>query len=230
MFLAMILAHLVGDYILQWNQLAVWKSREFKGVVVHALIVSFVTWLFAQPFQETTTTVLIIASSHFMIDAGQFFFKSKMNPLWRFALDQLAHFAIIIAALVVGGYIEMTQGWLNWGLLLTNNQIMPYLLAYAFLTMPAWVIIKFLVFGLTNSSAPNFIDQGKYLSMMERLLVATFVLIGQFFLLPLIVAPRLALEWRNVANSEKSAVYLTEWLVSIFLAVTIGLWLNIWQG
>ena len=47
MIISMFLAHLVGDYILQWDELALWKSREYKGVFVHGLIVSIITFLFA---------------------------------------------------------------------------------------------------------------------------------------------------------------------------------------
>ena len=50
MITAMLLAHLVGDYVLQWDALAAWKSRALAGVAVHAAIVTAVTWLFALPF------------------------------------------------------------------------------------------------------------------------------------------------------------------------------------
>ena len=40
MITSMFLAHLVGDYILQWDSLAMWKSREYKGVLAHTLVVS----------------------------------------------------------------------------------------------------------------------------------------------------------------------------------------------
>ena len=53
MVIAMFLAHLVGDYILQWDSLAQWKAREFRGVVVHSLILFLVTAAFALPFQPT---------------------------------------------------------------------------------------------------------------------------------------------------------------------------------
>jgi len=50
MVVIMFLAHLVGDYVLQWDRLAQWKSRELKGVLAHGLMVGVVTWLFSLPF------------------------------------------------------------------------------------------------------------------------------------------------------------------------------------
>jgi hypothetical protein len=46
MVTAMLLAHLVGDFILQFDSVARWKSESFTGVVVHSLIVTAVTPLF----------------------------------------------------------------------------------------------------------------------------------------------------------------------------------------
>ena len=47
MIVAMLLAHLIGDYIFQWDGLANWKSRAIQGVLVHGAIVSSVTVLMA---------------------------------------------------------------------------------------------------------------------------------------------------------------------------------------
>lgn len=70
MIIAMFLAHLVGDYILQWNSLAAWKSRALSGVVVHCLVVLAVTWLFIMPFNPGWWPwVLVIGLAHFAIDA-----------------------------------------------------------------------------------------------------------------------------------------------------------------
>jgi len=36
----MLVAHLFGDYLLQWNELARWKARSLWGVVAHGGIVT----------------------------------------------------------------------------------------------------------------------------------------------------------------------------------------------
>lgn len=226
MITAMILAHLVGDYILQWNSLAAWKSRSLAGVSVHCLIVFGITWLFALPFGASFLIVAFIGVLHFLIDAFQQWAKPQIAPLLRFSLDQIAHFAVIFMALWLGGYLN--RGWLSaaagW---MHNDALMLHLLAYAFLTMPAWVIIKFLVYGLVKDAPPHFAQSDKYAGIFERLLMATFVLLGQLFLIPFVVAPRLAMEWQKVQEGETTAVYLTELLVSITLAIGIGVLLSL---
>jgi hypothetical protein len=49
MVIAILLSHLFGDYILQWDSLSRWKSQALGGVLVHGAIVIAITWLFSLP-------------------------------------------------------------------------------------------------------------------------------------------------------------------------------------
>lgn len=226
MFLAMILAHLVGDYILQTNQIALWKSKSLWGVTIHCAIVALVTWLFALPFQPDWFVVPLICAAHYAIDAAQFLIKPKLTPLTRFSLDQLGHFIVIVVALYLGGFIDirvMTQTAVH---LVENRQKMLFMLGYAFVTMPSWVVIKFAAYGLIIQAPPNFVDNDKYIGIIERLLVVTFVVLGQFYLAPLVIAPRLMLGLQERRGEEETAVFLAESLISLATAVAVGLTLS----
>ncbi|MCP4427895.1 MAG: DUF3307 domain-containing protein [Chloroflexi bacterium] len=228
MTIAMLLAHLVGDYILQWDSLALWKSRELKGVLAHGLIVTFVTFLFILPFDPTWVYgAAFISVAHILIDAVQLRFKPPIPPLFRFILDQIAHFAVIILALTAGGYLVLPTLTADFVAILQDDRLLLYALGYAFITMPAWVLVKFAAYGLVKGSAPSFPGiSNKYLGILERILITTFVMLGQFIVVPLVAAPRLALEWSRVNDGEETAVYLVELLASVALAVAIGLILS----
>jgi len=227
MIISMFLAHLVGDYILQWDSLAAWKGRELKGVLAHGLIVTIVTFLFVLPFEPLWIEgVIFICTAHILIDASQLYIKPPIAPLLRFGLDQLAHFTIITVALVWGGYLEVGQLSGQLTAVFQNDRIWFILLVYAFITMPVWVIIKFLAYGLVKGAPPDFGGTNKYVGSLERMLIATFVAMGQFFLVPLVALPRLVVEWPTVKRGE-TAVYLAELLGSIYMAVVIGLLLAI---
>ena len=225
MIIAMFLAHLVGDYILQWDSLALWKSRAWQGVVAHGLIVFIITWLFSLPFDPTWWSgVVFISVAHILIDAVQLRLKPPVPPLVRFGLDQLAHLTIIITALSAGGFLALPDLSVAVADVIKNDRLLIYLLGYAFVTMPAWVLIKFAAYGLISGSAPRFPGiSNKYLGILERILITTFVALGQFLLVPLVAAPRLALEWSAINDEGESAVYLAEFLASIALAVVTGL-------
>lgn len=224
MVTAMILAHLIGDYILQWNSLAAWKAREMKGVVAHSVVLTAVT-LFCAAFVDPAWLpwAVFISLMHFLIDALGLKFKLPLTPLGRFAVDQAAHFAVIFFALAAGGYLELPGFVYALSFTLQSDTWTLYLLGYAFVTMPAWVLVKFTAYGLVNGSAPDFADSSKYLGILERLLIVTFVAVGQFYLVPLVILPRLALEWPAIHDSGREAVYLAELLASVTLAVVIGL-------
>ena len=224
MIAAMFLAHLVGDYILQWNSLAAWKSKSLSGVAFHSLIVLVATWLFALFINPAWWPwVLFIAVLHFVIDASQLWVRLPVSPLARFMLDQLAHFVVILLALSVGGYLDLGQALATWQTGWQQEKALFYLLPFAFVTMPAWVVVKFTAYGLVKGTAPDFGGNSKYLGMMERILMMVFVALGQFYLVPLVILPRFALEWPEVARREDTAVYLAELLASVTLAVAAGL-------
>ena len=224
MTIAMFLAHLVGDYILQWNSLAAWKSRELKGVMVHCLVVFVITWLFILPFNPNWWPwVIFIGVAHFLIDAVQLRIKLPVPELARFTLDQMAHIVVITIALAAGGYLDVSVLLQNSQTVLQSDLLLTYLLGYAFVTMPAWVLVKFTAYGLVQGSAPQFGDSSKYLGIMERVLMTTFVAIGQYLLVPLVILPRLVMEWPQVANDKRAPVYLAELLASVILSVLVGL-------
>ena len=228
MIIAMFLAHLVGDYILQWNSLAAWKSRALSGVTVHCLIVFAVTWLFILPFNDAWWPwVVFIGLAHFVIDAVQLRVNLPIPELARFTLDQLAHGLVITVALANGGYLDIAAVLKSSLTLLQSDLLLVYLLGYAFVTMPAWVLVKFTAYGLVQGAAPQFGDSSKYLGILERLLMTTFVAIGQYILVPVVILPRLLMEWPDVANDERAPVYLAELLTSVMLAVIIGIWFRL---
>jgi hypothetical protein len=206
-----------------------WKSRALKGVLAHGLVVTFVTFLFILPFDPAWWQgAAFISILHIVIDAVQLKVKPPILPLFRFILDQMAHFTVIIVALASGGYLTMATVWPDLAQVLQNDRTWLYLLGYAFVTMPAWVLVKFAAYGLVKGSAPAFPGiSNKYLAIMERILITTFVALGQFILVPLIALPRLVVEWPVVRDGEETAVYLAEFLASITLAVLIGLALSL---
>lgn len=229
MISAMILAHLVGDYVLQWDSLAAWKSRSLGGVLAHSGVVFLVTWLFSLPFDPSWWPgVVFIGVAHFIIDALPLYVSLPGPPLARFALDQAAHALVIGVALIGGGYLSLTQASAALVETLQGDQILLYLLGYAFITMPVWVIAKFMAYGLVRGTGPNFPEgTNKYVGILERVLITTFVLLGQFLLVPVAAAPRLVLEWPRVTGDERAPVFMVEFLCSVTMAVGTGLLLSL---
>lgn len=245
MILAMLLAHLVGDYILQWDDLSRWKSERLSGVLVHGLIILGVTLLFSYPFDpDFWPWAVFIAVTHTLIDAVELPIRRRLNrqgsgkaALFLFLADQAAHLTIIAVALIGSGYLVVPALGENLAAASNDNPLLTFLVAYAFLTMPAWILIKFLVYPLMNGSAPDFSRTfgGKYFSMLERGTIATLIIFGQFILIPLVAIPRLVFQWSQASQEQTSDYYsgrkrsliqAAELIASVALAVAIGLGLR----
>jgi hypothetical protein len=247
MIIAILLAHLVGDYILQWDSLSRWKSQAFGGILVHGAIVTAATWLFSLLFDPGWWPwALFIGVTHTLIDGIQLPIRryllhqeKGLSAAGRFITDQFLHLAMIYFALSWSGYLTPASLPADLAAAVENHRPLVYALGYAFLTMPAWVVIEFLAYGLIKGSAPDFslAVRSKYASILERGLIVTLVLLGQFLLIPLVALPRLAAEWpeitgqtrhragrkRQPVDGRRPTVYLTELLASVSLAIAVGL-------
>ena len=160
MIIALFLSHLVGDFILQWNRLAAWKSHSQKGVLVHSLVVVASTGLFALPFDAGWWPwVLFVGATHLAIDAGQLWLRQRFRwspvggwALARFAIDQALHVAVLVFALAASGYLSPLAPGRDLLLCVRQHPWLAYGLGYAFILMPAWVMLKFLVYGLVQGA------------------------------------------------------------------------------
>ena len=114
-----------------------------------------------------------------------------------------------------------------WAGIVTSARQTPLLtalLGYVFITMPTWVLLKFLVYGLMKGQPPDFpAGPNKYVGIAERVLIATLVAFGQVLLVPLVALPRLVMEWPRVVRGGGDTVYLAELISSMVLAVAVGL-------
>ena len=234
MVIVMFLAHLVGDYILQWDALARWKSRELKGVLAHGGVVFLVTLAFSLAFNSGWWPwALAIGLTHTAIDAlwlGNRLWRPGMGlpPVIRLIVDQGLHLAIIVAALAASGYLAVPSPADDLLGMVRSNRWWVYALGYAFITMPAWIAVEFGVYGLVRASSDGFSSSlNKYVGIAERGLITTCVVLGQFALVPLVALPRLIFDAPQAVAGRRVALYVVELLTSLTLAVAVGLGLRL---
>ncbi len=230
MVAAIFLSHLVGDYILQWNGLALLKSKSLKGVMLHGGIVWLVTWVISAFFDpHWWPWALFLGVTHTLVDALPLWFGKYVTPLQRFVLDQLIHCSLIMFVLKASGYLADLPAATGRLASLQDYRFLTFALGYAFITMPAWVLVEFLAYGAVRGPAPDFPPAtNKFVGILERGLITTFVVLGQFMLVPLVAVPRLVFQGRQVLSTppQRAMPYVAEMLASMALAIAIGLWLR----
>ena len=100
----LILAHLLGDFVLQPASLVQWKMKSMKGVFVHVLIHFVVGNLILLPFilngyKWLTLVVLCICFAHFWIDQAKINYNLKYDTKVKpFLIDQMLHLLTLLVA------------------------------------------------------------------------------------------------------------------------------------
>lgn len=99
-FYQLLLAHLIADFPLQFNELFKLKVKSKWGVLLHSAIVGVVAILFLLPYVFCIwmwVAIIILIASHFLIDYARVILarKTNLDNLWMFLLDQFCHIGVV---------------------------------------------------------------------------------------------------------------------------------------
>lgn len=226
-FTKLILAHLLGDFVLQPDSwVADKESRKLKSkfLYLHILIHTLLSFVFLWDLQLWWVAVLV-GVFHFIIDACKLIFQNVKTKKRWFLIDQLLHI------LVIGG-VSLYFKEFSFEVLEDQN-FLKILVAALFLTTPASIFIKILLSSWTPVPETNNAIQteslasaGKYIGILERLLVFTFILVNHWEGVGFMVAAKSVFRFSDLAQAKQRK--LTEYvligtLLSFGMAVLIGI-------
>ncbi len=102
LILQILVAHLLGDFVFQSNELIKRKYESWKGTFQHATIIAFFTTLFLLPYwaqPKAWLTVGIIFVVHFVQDVLKVEYDARFNKnhsTLPFFIDQFCHISLIV--------------------------------------------------------------------------------------------------------------------------------------
>jgi hypothetical protein len=226
-FTKLILAHLFGDFILQPNSwVAEKESKKLKSkyLYLHVLIHTVLSFIFLWDLQLWWVAVLV-GITHFIIDAAKRSFQTIKNKKGWFFIDQVLH--ILVIAGLSFYFNEFNFEFLK------DQEILKILMTALFLTTPASIFIKILLSSWTpvpetvsNIQTESLSSAGKYIGILERLLVFTFILVNHWEGVGFMVAAKSVFRFSDLAQAKQRK--LTEYvligtLLSFGLAVLTGI-------
>ena len=226
-FIQLILAHLLGDFILQPNSWVAEKEDKklnSKYLYLHVLIHTVLSLIFLWDLQLWWVAVLV-GITHFMIDAAKLIFQNVKTKKRWFFIDQLLH--VLVIAGVSFYFREFSFEFLQ------DQEFLKVIMAALFLTTPASIFIKILLSSWTPApDGPNTIQTeslssaGKYIGILERLLVFTFIMVNHWEGVGFMVAAKSVFRFSDLAQAKQRK--LTEYvligtLLSFGLAVLTGI-------
>ncbi|AZA59880.1 DUF3307 domain-containing protein [Chryseobacterium indoltheticum] len=226
-FIQLILAHLHGDFILQPNSwVADKENRKLKSsyLYFHVLIHTILSFIFLWDLKLWWVAVLV-GITHFIIDACKLSFQNIQTKKTWFFIDQVLHVAVI-------GGVSLYFSEFNFEFL-KDQEFLKILMAALFLTSPASIFIKLLLSSWTpvsegenNLQSESLSSAGKYIGILERLLVFAFIVVNHWEGVGFMVAAKSVFRFSDLAQAKQRK--LTEYvligtLLSFGTAVLAGI-------
>ncbi len=230
LLLRLIAAHAVSDFILQpkrWVDDRNARKIKSKNLYWHTLITGALTYL-ALGSWFPLWIPLVITLSHFAIDLLKSY-KGKDNTLW-FIGDQILHILIILICWLVYTK-QFTLLYDDFISQYYNPKTLLILVAYVVVTIPMAVIMTKLTakwsratYDSTNDESLK--DAGKWIGIIERILVLTFTLAGKYEAIGFLLAAKSVFRFgdlRDAKDRKRTEYILIGTLLSFSLSIILGL-------
>ena len=195
-----LIAHCITDFLLQSAKGV--KSKQEKilrsaSLYKHIGVLIIITWLLIWD-RNQWLAVSIIALTHLIIDAAKLWANKKIseksNPhkdIWLFSIDQLLHVIVIVWVWLqmIGGYHAIAR---MAKIILPDYHLLLRVLGYLILIGPVTYIIRFLTKKWSDhlDTREGLQDAGKWIGILERILIITLVFIEQFTAIGFLVAAK----------------------------------------
>lgn len=231
-FIPLILAHLLGDFLLQPNSWVADKERKKAGSVylyLHILLHTVLAFVFLWNI-ELWWIAAVIGVSHFLIDWAKLNFQNAKTKRTWFFVDQLLH------VLVIGGLSMLHFPYFRLDDFF-NSESLKLITAVVFLTVPSSIFIKTLISIWTpvtiehsKLQTESLVNAGKYIGILERLLVFVFILVDHWEGVGFMIAAKSVFRFSDLAEAKQRK--LTEYvligtLLSFGVAVLTGILVKI---
>ena len=221
---ALVLAHLVADFLLQTD--AMIRDKERLPVLLgHVGIVTAASWT-ALGFAAVPLLLLLVAATHFVVDLAKLRWAASRRArglesgFAGFATDQAAHLAVIAVAAGLWPGAWAAGLWADPDVLarLPSVARLPEAMALAAgLIATVWTggyAVREVIAGLkipidpaTDTSLPQ---GGKLIGRLERLMILMLLLADQPDAIGLLIAAKSILRFNELAASDRRA---TEYVI-----------------
>lgn len=221
-----LIAHVLGDFVLQadhWIKDKQLKKVKSRFLYFHIIIHAGLLLVLLQFNFEFWVAFLVIPISHYVIDIIKIYLEEKINSRYLFTFDQLAHLAVILG---LAWYYYPQELTLNIQL---SNTLLLLMLSIILLTYGVAVFIKVImsIWDLPEDSDKDSLSKaGKYIGILERLFVFSFVAMQEWQAIGFLIAAKSVFRFGDLSRAKDRK--LTEYiligtLLSFGFAILVGL-------
>ena len=218
----LLLAHLLTDFILQPKSWVTDRNEKHFAslkLYLHGMVTMGFAWLLMGVHYWIPALVILV--THILIDG----WKSYQKPTATyFLIDQLLHFTVMAGCwfFLFFQWQDLQSAWQKFNV---NPAYWKIITGFTFLTAPAGILIGQLTKQWRDKIADNenLANAGKWIGIVERVIILIFVLFNQFSAIGLLVAAKGIIRFNEKDRQEIKTEYLvTGTLLSIALAIITG--------
>lgn len=222
----LLLVHIFVDFFLQTkNSIEDRKAKKFASawLYIHAFTHALGTFFLLGMDLTAFFVACFIFLSHAAIDLFKAYQEDSIT--W-FLIDQTAHILVIITLwlLFYENYNVVSQKFVEF---YTKPIVWGVLAAYVLVTKPTSILMyyatrKWCDQAFDDDSEKGLEDAGKWIGIIERVLILTFIFVGHVEATGFLVASKSILRFNEMRkeNSLKRTEYV---LVGTFLSVSISM-------
>ena len=231
---SLLIFHLLADFYFQPDWLARKKESSLRYLITHCLIYALVvgiglSWLYCLSTSGLLASIAALAVSHVAIDGMlRKPMKEVLSPALAFALDQGLHLVVLTLVFLTvaatngdAAILGLDEAVLGWSVEIT------WVLGILMSCLPGSVVVsKILDSSRDNSEASNIskIHSGKWIGILERLIVLALTLQGQYSAIAFVFTAKSIARFKEIESSRDFAeVYLLGTLTSVAIAMFSGM-------
>ena len=226
LFIKLLLAHLLGDFIWQPNSWVADKEAKkhksiylYLHILLHGVLAAILVWEI-----NFIPYAILIAVTHGIIDLIKLNFQKKKTKRNWFVADQIAHILILIGVVLLYENKSIIIFW-------QTNEFWVLITAILLLTKPTSIFIKTIISiwspeSLNSNQDNSLANAGNYIGILERLFIFCFILTGHFEAIGFLLAAKSIFRFGDLkeAKDRKLTEYvLIGTLISFGTAIFIGL-------
>jgi hypothetical protein len=242
LFTLLVAGHLAGDFLLQSDAMVQRKGEEWRPLVLHGLCVMLAQLFLAWPFVDLwfLPAVLLLVLLHLLLDRTKIALASRegVGELRSFVAEQLLHLLLLALFVLAWGYGHaaslgtthlpapaLLRGYTTV-VLICSGYIVNTTLASAIVS---GILARFAHLwpesaAATVDAAPGLARNamGRTIGVLERQIVYTLILLGQWGALGLVLAAKSVARYPEMKQRHFADYYLIGTLASLCVALASG--------
>jgi hypothetical protein len=233
LLLRLIIAHMLADFAFQTDNMIKGKQLGLRSYhfYLHLAMVGLLTYLFLAQWSNWKAPLMVILL-HGAIDLAKI--NINKDKLWLYVADQLVPlFSLVLVWLLI---TENTIGQLINYRFEWNNQLLIIIIAYLLISLPTGILVGYLTRSwqddLATLGTDSLKNAGKWIGIIERILILTFILVNQWAPIGFLLAAKSVFRFGDLRESKdqkRTEYILIGTLMSFTMAIIVGIsvhWLS----